>query len=162
MSQSVLFFFESLCLSPATLSSFFECSSLLFQGFFRGWVQRQNSCLFLVDFPCHFPPKKGKEGQGRVSPECGRSVLGTPAVDTLGTLCGHSGVGSPERPRGTLPRTPPVFGDTLGDASQSTRAFGQERKFSPKRKFSAGHPCGQPAKNFGQALQILEKQAFQN
>ena len=38
----------------------------------------------------------------------------------------------------------------------------QERKFSPKRKFSAGHPCGHPAKNFGQALQILEKQAFRN
>ena len=33
-------------------------------------------------------------------------------------------------------------------------------KISPKRKFSAGHPCGHPAKNFGQALQILEKQAF--
>ena len=39
----------------------------------------------------------------------------------------------------------------------------QERKFSPKRKLSAGHPCGHPAKNFGQALQILEKkQAFLN
>ena len=38
----------------------------------------------------------------------------------------------------------------------------QERKFSPKRKFSAGHPCGHPAKNFGQALQILEKQALRN
>ena len=39
----------------------------------------------------------------------------------------------------------------------------QERKFSPKRKFSAGHLCGHPAKNFGQALQILEKkQAFRN
>ena len=38
----------------------------------------------------------------------------------------------------------------------------QERKFSPKRKFWAGHPCGRPAKNFGQALQILEKQAFRN
>ena len=38
----------------------------------------------------------------------------------------------------------------------------QERKFSPKRKFSGGHPCGHPAKNFGQALQILEKQAFRN
>ena len=37
----------------------------------------------------------------------------------------------------------------------------QERKFSPKRKFSAGHP-GYPAKNFGQPLQILEKQAFRN
>ena len=41
------------------------------------------------------------------------------------------------------------------------RAF-QERKFSPKRKFLAGYPCGHPAKNFGQALQILEKQAFWN
>ena len=40
--------------------------------------------------------------------------------------------------------------------------FSQERKFSPKRKFWAGHPCGRPAKNFGQALQILEKQAFRN
>ena len=35
-----------------------------------------------------------------------------------------------------------------------------ERKFSPKRKFWAGYPCGHPAKNFGQTLQILEKQAF--
>ena len=38
----------------------------------------------------------------------------------------------------------------------------QEGKFSPKRKFWAGHPCGRPAKNFGQALQILKKQAFWN
>ena len=33
----------------------------------------------------------------------------------------------------------------------------QERKFSPKRKFSAGHPCGHPAKNFGQPPQIQKK-----
>ena len=38
----------------------------------------------------------------------------------------------------------------------------KQRKFSPKRKFLAGYPCGHPAKNFGQALQILEKQAFWN
>ena len=38
----------------------------------------------------------------------------------------------------------------------------QERKFSPKRKFLAGCPCGHPAKNFGQALEILEKQAIWN
>ena len=38
----------------------------------------------------------------------------------------------------------------------------QERKFSPKRKFLAGYPCGHPAKNFGQVLQMLEKQAFWN
>ena len=37
-----------------------------------------------------------------------------------------------------------------------------ERKFSPKRKFWAGHPFGRPAKNFGQALQSLEKQACRN
>ena len=43
------------------------------------------------------------------------------------------------------------------------RCVFQEQKFSPKRKFLAGYPCGHPAKNFGQALQILEKkQAFWN
>ena len=36
----------------------------------------------------------------------------------------------------------------------------QERKFSPKRKFLAGYPCGHLAKNFGQDLQIMEKEAF--
>ena len=36
----------------------------------------------------------------------------------------------------------------------------QERKISPKRKFWGGYPCGYPAENFGQALQILEKEAF--
>ena len=36
----------------------------------------------------------------------------------------------------------------------------QKRKISPKRKFSAGRPCRHPAKNFGQALQMLEKQAL--
>ena len=36
-----------------------------------------------------------------------------------------------------------------------------ERTISPKRKFLAGRPGGHPAKNFRQALQILEKeQAF--
>ena len=39
----------------------------------------------------------------------------------------------------------------------------QEHKISPKRKFSAGRPCRHPCKNFGQALQILEKkQAFRH
>ena len=38
--------------------------------------------------------------------------------------------------------------------------LGQERKFSPKRKFLAGYPCGHPAKNFGQTLQILENKHF--
>ena len=39
----------------------------------------------------------------------------------------------------------------------------QKQKIGPKRKFSAGCPCAHPAKNFGQALQILEKkQAFRH
>ena len=36
----------------------------------------------------------------------------------------------------------------------------QEQKVSPKRKFWGGYPRGHPAENFGQALQILEKEAF--
>ena len=36
----------------------------------------------------------------------------------------------------------------------------RKRKISPKRKFWGGYPCGHPAENFGQALQILEKEAF--
>ena len=35
-----------------------------------------------------------------------------------------------------------------------------EGKISPKRKFWAGYPSGHPAKNFGQALHIMEKQAL--
>ena len=42
----------------------------------------------------------------------------------------------------------------------STFKISQKRKISPKRKFSAGRPCGHPAKNFSQALQVLEKEAF--
>ena len=49
--------------------------------------------------------------------------------------------------------------DSRGHLSVRQRSV-QERKFSPKRKFLAGYPCGHPAKNFGQALQILGKQAF--
>ena len=38
----------------------------------------------------------------------------------------------------------------------------QKRKVSPKRKFSAGCPCGHPAKNFGQTFpnSRKKKQAF--
>ena len=32
----------------------------------------------------------------------------------------------------------------------TTQSIFSETKFSPKRKFLAGHPCGHPAKNFGQ------------
>ena len=61
-------------------------------------------------------------------------------------------------------RRPLNGGVSNGGVSRSglVLPFLQERKFSPKRKFWAGYPCGHPAKNFGQALQILEKQAFWN
>ena len=68
--------------------------------------------------------------------------------------------------RGSVPRAlgPSSAGsaDTRIENAQCTnihwtRGSAQERKFRPKRKFWAGYPCGLPARNFGQALQILEK-----
>ena len=50
---------------------------------------------------------------------------------------------------------PPFFVFFL--AFTKSREGNQKRKSSPKRNFSAGHPCGHPAKNFGQALQIEEE-----
>ena len=52
--------------------------------------------------------------------------------------------------------------DRVGYSRQRlVRELFQEQKISPKtEEFSAGRPGGHPAKNFGQALQILEKQAF--
>ena len=38
----------------------------------------------------------------------------------------------------------------------------RDEKSAQRPKFSAGRPCGHPAKNFGQALEILEKQAFRH
>ena len=38
----------------------------------------------------------------------------------------------------------------------------RNEKSAQRPKFSAGRPCGHPAKNFGQALQIVEKQAFRH
>ena len=60
-------------------------------------------------------------------------------------------------------RRAPALKDLWGGVAQQARLMAplfQERKISPKRKFWPGYPCGHPAKNFGQALQILEKQAF--
>ena len=51
---------------------------------------------------------------------------------------------------------PPNVPGTPGRCPGDFLNFFQDRKFSPKRKFR------RPAKNFGQALQILEKQAFRN
>ena len=42
------------------------------------------------------------------------------------------------------------------------RFYSSGTKIQPKEEVLAGYPCGHPAKNFGQALQILEKQAFWN
>ena len=56
----------------------------------------------------------------RVSPECPGHLFDTP-----GTRFGHSGARSPKgpgTPRRTLPRTPPIFGDTLGDTPGTLRA----------------------------------------
>ena len=38
-----------------------------------------------------------------------------------------------------------------------TTGIVRNEKSAQRPKFSAGRPCGHPAKNFGQALQILEK-----
>ena len=51
-----------------------------------------------------------------------------------------------------------------GNYSWAGVAFFQQEqniKISPKRKFWAGYPCGHPAKHFGRAIQILEKQKKQ-
>ena len=67
------------------------------------------------------PSGPGPQSVQKVSRECPRvSKKGVP--DTWGTLSGHFldtlGPGAQralETPRRTLPRTPPVFGDTLGE-----------------------------------------------
>ena len=58
---------------------------------------------------------------------------------------------APQKP----PKKPKKKNKTPGSPRQV-----RTKKISPKRKFSAGYPCGHPAKNFGQALQILGKLAF--
>ena len=42
------------------------------------------------------------------------------------------------------------------------RVLNSGTKIQPKEEVLAGYPCGHPAKNFGQALQILEKEAFRH
>ena len=65
---------------------------------------------------------------------------------------------------GSLGRRPPRvnFESFLGhfNCFGVPGSLGGATDHNPKRKFSAGRPCGYPAKNFGQALQVLEKQAF--
>ena len=50
----------------------------------------------------------------------------------------------------------PFWDDEVGRLLISS----EKCKIGPKRKFSAGRPCGHPAKNFGQVLQILENKHF--
>ena len=59
-----------------------------------------------------------------------------------------------------LSRRSPAKGVWQKSDEKSDRSISRERKISPKRKFWGGYPCGHPAANFGQALQILEKEAF--
>ena len=62
------------------------------------------------------------------APECPKSVLRvSPECPGPGTLSGHfwtlwSPLRAPGTPRRTLPRTPPIFGDTLGDTPGVLRA----------------------------------------
>ena len=65
MSFLSLFFFGIPCFfSPARNSLFFfEFFSLLFRGS-QGFGRDKNPCFFLGGFPCNFPKKQGKEGQG--------------------------------------------------------------------------------------------------
>ena len=68
----------------------------------------------------------------------------------------YTGVSTPPGPES--PKSPKKVFPGLPARSVNN----QEKKISPKRKFWAGYPCGHPAKNFGQALQILEKSAFRH
>ena len=52
------------------------------------------------------------------------------------------------------------FGKEIPSRNLREKRSDQERKISPKRKFWGRYPCGHPAKNFGQALQILENKHF--
>ena len=54
------------------------------------------------------------------------------------------------------------YGKTFHKVSKSNSVFIRNENSAQRPKFSAGRPCGHPAKNFGQALQILEKQAFRH
>ena len=65
-----------------------------------------------------------------------------------------------ESPALILPRHWTVVHVTHNLVAVAHHSMFQERKSSPKRKFLAGYPCGHPAKNFGQALQILENKHF--
>ena len=47
--------------------------------------------------------------------------------------------------------------DVLRRDHEVLGAWVSNEKSAQRPKFSAGRPCGHPAKNFGQALQIMEK-----
>ena len=84
-------------------------------------------------------PKKPRKGRTGLRSERSRITAILAAIPTLVLR---------EKQRG---------GETQGRGKHTIK---QEQKISPKRKFWAGCPQGYPAKNFGQALEILEKQAF--
>ena len=84
---------------------------------------KNGGCLRECPTGCLRAPGSG------VSKKCPESVPGVSkrcpghSGNTLGTPFGHSGARTPKGPgRRTLPRTPPVFGDTLGDTPGTLRA----------------------------------------
>ena len=84
-----------------------------------------------------------------VSLECQKGV-----PDTPGTLFRHSGAHrAPGTPRRTLPRTPPIFGDTLGTLRGHFGPEGPDRLLQQAGIadiniiFRAGFPTGEPPAN---------------
>ena len=125
-----------------------------------------------------FKKKEGKEGQGNLKVR-GRGFQDGKPTTTLAAACSllMQRVTSPDsssstasvlvrlsipqpQSRTTSRSIPARIGRGLRGYSPSVRAVptSQEQKFSPKkRKFLAGYPCGHPAKNFGQPLQMPGK-----
>ena len=85
----------------------------------------------------------------RVSPDCQKSPPHTP-----GTLSGHfvdtSERGARDTPPRTLSRTPPVFGDTLGDTPETLRA----------RRARETLVAGRGVRNACLGVQILTKSKY--
>ena len=76
------FFFEFLVFFPLRgIPCFFERFSLLFQGF-QGFGRDKDPCFFGV-FPCLFPKKQGKEGQGSAKMNAPRisAKIGVPKLN---------------------------------------------------------------------------------
>ena len=120
--------------SPAKLRPWSELTAKMVMGWFLGW----RVAPLLINVLSISAPIPQPAGSCRVV--------------VAGVLWQHP----------THAQLQPPLSPTRKLVLQTLAAKDQKRKFSPKRKFLAGYPCGHPAKNFGQALQILQKQAFWN